>query len=460
MRDSSVVAEARGAVLVVDDDADLGKVLVALLAKEGYDCEHVLSGAEALARIEARPFDAVLTDLRMPDMDGMALLKEVGQRWPTVPVILLTAHGSVPAAVEAMKLGAVDFMLKPFDPEELSFVVGKAMAATRRERESAPPARIEGLDIVGDSPVMRELFARVRKAAAGTATVLVRGETGTGKELVARALHEWSARKGGPFIKVNCGALPDALLESELFGHEKGAFTGATARKPGRVELAHKGTLFLDEIGDVTPAVQVKLLRVLQEREIERLGGTQTIKVDIRIVAATHRDLEAMVQAREFREDLFFRLNVVPIQVQPLRERAGDVERLAAQFCSAFGQANGRPRIAFDDEALAFLAAQRWQGNVRQLQNMVERLVVLADADVLGRADVERELGRLPLGAAPPASPESSDDASLPERVRVAEKDALLAALARANGNRMLAARLLGVSRRTLYNKLGAHGLV
>ncbi len=452
-RDSGLVTDERGAVLVVDDDADVGKVLVALLMRQGYSCEHVLSGVDALARIEARPFDVVLTDLRMPDLDGMRLLQEIGHRWPAVPVILLTAHGSVPAAVEAMKAGAVDFLLKPFVPEELAFVIGKALAATRREREVPPSARVEGVVELGDdSPAMREIVVRIRKAAAGTATVLVRGETGTGKELVALALHEASSRKGGPFIKVNCGALADTLLESELFGHEKGAFTGAAARKPGRVELAHKGTLFLDEIGDVTPAMQVKLLRVLQEREIERLGGTQTIRVDVRFVAATHRDLEAMVAAGQFREDLFFRLNVVPIHVPPLRQRSGDVARLARQFCAAFGQANGRPGIEFDDAALAVLARQPWPGNVRQLQNLVERLVVLADSQVLAAGDVERELGRLPLG--------DDEDASLPARLRVVEKDALIDALARARGNRMLAARLLGVSRRTLYNKLGVHGLV
>jgi DNA-binding NtrC family response regulator len=452
------VAQERGTVLVVDDDADLGKVLVALLQGQGHACEHVASGALALARVEARPFDVVLTDLRMPDMDGMALLGQVRARWPSLPVILLTAHGSVPAAVEAMRAGAADFMLKPFDPDELAFVVGKALAGSRREREAAPPpARIEGaVEVVGESPAMLEVFARIRKAAAGTATVLVRGETGTGKELVAQALHEGSSRKGGPFIKVNCGALADNLLESELFGHEKGAFTGATARKPGRVELAHKGTLFLDEIGDVTPAMQVKLLRVLQEREIERVGGTQTIKVDVRFVVATHRDLEAMVAAGQFREDLFFRMNVVPIVVPPLRERPGDVERLARRFCAAFGQANGRPRIAFDDAALAVLSAQPWPGNVRQLQNLVERLVVLADSEVIGQRDVERELGHPAPGGA--TAKDESSDVSLPARLRVAEKEALMVALARAGGNRTLAARLLDVSRSTLYNKLREHG--
>jgi DNA-binding NtrC family response regulator len=455
-----IVNEGRARVLVVDDDVDLGKVLAALLAKAGYDSQHSSSGRDAVARMEAGPVDVVLTDLRMPDMDGMTLLKDISRRWPAVPVILLTAHGSVPAAVEAMKAGAVDFLLKPFVPDELAFVVSKALAATRREREATPAAPVEGrVDAIGESRAMHDVQARIEKAAAGTATVLVRGETGTGKELVARALHEASPRKSGPFIKVNCGALAETLLESELFGHEKGAFTGAATRKPGRVELAHKGTLFLDEIGDVAASMQVKLLRVLQEREIERVGGSQTIKVDVRFVAATHRDLEAMVAAGQFREDLFFRLNVVPIHLPPLRERAGDIERLATRFCGTFGQANARPDIALDAAALQRLAAQPWPGNVRQLQNLVERLVVLADSDVISGADVDRELGRAPLGSSSSSSPRPADDASLPERVRSAEKEALLAALARTKGNKTLAARLLGVSLRTLYNKLGAHGL-
>jgi DNA-binding NtrC family response regulator len=443
--------------LVVDDDAAMRTVLVALLKQEGFSCEHVASGSEALRSLERRPFDVVLTDLRMPDMDGLALLKAIGQKWASVPVILLTAHGSVPDAVEAMKAGAVDFMLKPFVKEELVHVVGKALVGTRRANEGVPPAHVEGVDFVGDSPAMREVLALVRRTAATTATALVRGETGTGKELVARALHEGSPRKGGPFIKVHCGAFPDTLIESEFFGHEKGAFTGAVARKPGRVQLAHKGTLFLDEIGDITPAMQTKLLRVLQEREFERVGGTETIKVDVRFVVATHRDLESMILAGQFREDLFYRLNVVPIHVPPLRERAGDIERIARHLCAVFGRANGRPRIAFADASLALLAAQPWPGNVRQLSNLVERLVVLADADVVGPAEVERELGRRPLGS--PLSARPVADASLQARLRETEKEAIVHALARTGDNRTQAARLLQVSLRTLYNKLSDHGL-
>jgi DNA-binding NtrC family response regulator len=356
-----------------------------------------------------------------------------------------------------MKAGAADFLLMPFDKDELVYVVGKALAKPGCASDAIVPAPLARDDTIGDSAAMREVRTLVRKAAAGMSTVLVRGETGTGKELVARALHQTGPRSGGPFVAVHCGALPEALLESELFGHEKGAFTGAATRKPGRVELADKGTLFLDEIGEISPAVQIKLLRVVQERELVRVGGTQTVKVDVRFVAATHRDLEAMIAKGEFREDLFYRLNVVPIRVPPLRERAGDVERLARHFCAVLGAANGRPKVAFDDAAIEALRAQPWPGNVRQLQNVVERLVVLTDSDVIGRAAVDREVAR-PAGAALAIAP-SGEDSSLDTRRRGAEREGILSAIERANGNRTLAARLLCVSRRTLYNKLKEHGI-
>jgi transcriptional regulator with PAS, ATPase and Fis domain len=301
---------------------------------------------------------------------------------------------------------------------------------------------------------MRDVLAMIRKVAAGTSTVLVRGETGTGKELVARLLHDASPRKDEPYVRVHCAALPETLLEAELFGYEKGAFTGATQRKPGRVELAHKGTLFLDEIGDISPAVQVKLLRVLQEREFERVGGTQTIRVDVRFVAATHRDLEAMVARGELREDLFYRLNVVPITIPPLRAREGDAARLAAHFAADFAKTCGRPDVRFDEDAIAQLASLPWPGNVRQLQNFVERLVVLADGSRVTRRDIDRELRGDPKSSPPPAG-----DLSLDAKRREGERAALVRALAQTDNNRTRAARLLEVSRRTLYNKLREHGL-
>ena len=306
---------------------------------------------------------------------------------------------------------------------------------------------------------------RLTKAARGVASVLLRGESGTGKELAARALHERSARKDGPFVVVHAAALPESLLESELFGHERGAFTGAVARKPGRIELADGGTLFLDELGDLPASVQVKLLRVVQERQFERLGGTQTLKVDVRFVSATHRDLDAMVAAGTFRQDLYFRLNVICVHLPPLRERPGDIELLARHLCAKLGAANGRPDVALTDDALALLASRPWPGNVRELQNFVERLVVMSAAPRIDAAAVTHELGaQLPAqpASAPAATPGSCADqggATLEERRREAERAALLEALQKAGNNRTLAARILGVGRRTLYNKLEELGI-
>jgi DNA-binding NtrC family response regulator len=468
---------ARETVLVVDDDAAIAKVVRALIGRRGLETAWAASGEDAVKQLEARPFDAVLSDVRMPGMDGIALLDHVKAHYPELPIVLMTAHGSVALAVEAMKRGAADFVQKPFDEEELGFVIEKALRASRQARAATPAIVLHDRGLIGDSPAIREVLATVRKVAASTTTVLVRGETGTGKELVARALHDQSPRSGQAFVTVHCGALPESLLESELFGYEKGAFTGATQRKPGRIELAHRGTLFLDEIGDVSLSMQVKLLRVLQERELERVGGTETVRVDVRIVAATHRDLEAMVREGAFREDLFYRLAVVPILVPPLRDRAGDAARLVRHFVSLLGESTGRRGMGIDDSAVALLAAEPWPGNVRQLQNFVERLVVLADGDVISDEDVERELRRGAGGRGRPeqrkaSTPPSSSTApslsvqgdpdpghSLESTRRTTEKEAVLRALRQAGNNRTRAARILEVSRRTLYNKLREHGI-
>jgi DNA-binding NtrC family response regulator len=430
----------REVILVVEDDPAIAKVVTALLRQDGLEVVSVGSAEDAIARLDAQPFDAVLSDVRLPGRDGLALLEHVSARFPEVPVVLVTAHGSIALAVDAMKRGAADFVQKPFQRDELLFVVRKALEGSHRARGVAPAPETHGF--VGDAPAMREVLATIAKVAPSTATVLVRGETGTGKELVARALHEQSPRRKEAFVRVHCAALPDNLLESELFGYEKGAFTGAVQRKPGRIELAHKGTLFLDEIGDISPATQVKLLRVLQERELERLGGTQTIRVDVRVIAATHRNLEDMVAKGTFREDLFYRLAVVPIHVPPLRDRPGDTARLVRHFASAFS-----------DDAVELLAAQPWPGNVRQLQNFVERLVVLADGPVVDRHAVERELARGTSAIARGAA------STLEEARKDTEKEMLRRALEQVGNNRTRAARLLEVSRRTLYNKLREHGM-
>ena len=451
---------AKGTVLVVDDDAAVGMVLQAILAQAGLSAEHVESGERALSRLRERPFDLVVSDVRMPGIDGLSLLAQVAEKSPETPVILMTAHGSVPLAVEAMKAGAADFVLKPFDREEILFTVRKALAKAPAQETPPPSAKASW---VSRSKGMEEVEAILRKAALGIATVLVRGESGTGKELAARSLHQMSPRRDGPFVKVHCAALPDTLLESELFGYEKGAFTGAASRKPGRVELAQGGTLFLDEIGDITPATQVKLLRLLQDREFELLGSSQSRKADVRFVAATHQPLEQRVREGTFREDLFYRLNVVPVWMPPLRERPEDIEPLAKHFCQEASQLHGGAGVTLDGAALARLRQEKWPGNVRQLQNFIERLVVLSDGQVVSESDVDRELRRSDLhevGAGSGATAGASADASLDDHRRTAEKAALIEALNRARNNRTLAARLLGISRRTLYNKLEEHGLM
>jgi two-component system, NtrC family, response regulator AtoC len=465
-----VAEPLKGSVLLVDDDPAVAKVLGALLAQAGLTVHTTKNGAEALAVLEQKPIDVVVSDVRMPGMSGLELLAEVTRAYADVPVVLITAHGTVPMAVEAMKAGAADFILKPFDREEILFTIRKALLRAQGEAERSP---LKTSVFVGRSAAMAEVEALLTRAAAGgTATVLLRGESGTGKELAAKMVHDASPRRTGPFVKLHCAALPETLLESELFGYEKGAFTGAATRKPGRVELANGGTLFLDEIGDITPHVQVKLLRLLQEREFERLGGTQTLKVDVRFVAATHRPLEEMVKKGEFREDLFYRLNVVPVWLPPLRARPEDTEPLARHFLDVHAKANGRQPFTLAPDALQALQAQPWPGNVRQLQNFMERLVVLSDGPTITGEDVARELSRQPglmptaaqtaplspLAATAPSS--GSEPKTLDSQRRDTERQALLDALKRAGDNRTLAARLLGISRRTLYNKLEEHGLV
>ena len=440
-------------ILIVDDDEAVGLVLGGQLKQAGFGVEVATRAAAALKALEAKSIDMVICDIRMPQMSGIEFLRVVREKWPGLPVAMLTAHASVDDAVEAMKLGAVDFLEKPFDRDEIQFVVRKALDMAEAGPAIAPPQLPSRGDFIGSSPGMCEVFDLIDRAARGTSTVLVRGETGTGKELVARAIHDRSPRGKGPFIKVHCAALPETLLESELFGYEQGAFTGATRQKPGRLELADRGTLFLDEIGDITPATQVKLLRALQDREFERVGGTRTMSSDVRFVAATHRDLDQMVRDGEFREDLFYRLNVLPIWTPPLRERPEDVAELAAFFCANFAAEAGRD-VALGDDAVALLRTRRWPGNVRELQNFIERLVVMSDAAIVTADDVARELAR---GPASPDAPEPVG--TLEAEVRRAEERAIRDALKRCGNNRTQAARILGVSRRPLYNKLDELGI-
>ncbi len=441
-------------ILVVDDDASIRAVLVGLLTQGGYAARGVESGELALEAIGRDPIDVVITDVRMPGMGGMALLAALGTSFPELPVIMISAHATVPMAVEAMKLGAKELMTKPFDRQEVLALVARTLEASA-SRAAAPPSLPIATRLAGASRAMVELGTMVERASQSEATVLLRGESGTGKEVAAREIHARSARRDGPFVAVHCAALPETLLESELFGYEAGAFTGATRRKPGRVELAAGGVLFLDEIGDVSPAIQVKLLRLLQERVYTPVGGTHELRANTRFIAATHRDLESMASRNEFRADLFYRLNVLPIWLPPLRDRLEDLPMLAERFCREAALRNGlrMPRLA--DDAIAALAAHAWPGNVRELQACVERLVVFADGESISAVDVERDAQRaMPVPTVAPI-----EDGTLDEHVEDAERRAVKDALARARGSRTLAARLLGVSRRTLYNKMTRLGV-
>ncbi len=415
------------------------------------------------------PGGAELVFVDLADGAGMSLVARLAEQHPECAILAIAPAAQPGLGVQAARSGAADFVRYPFEHEELTYVVSKVQQGLERAADEPPPSRLlhQGAQMIAGSPAMNVLLSLLRRAANGTATVLVRGESGVGKELIARQVHDWSPRSAGPFVKVHCGALPDNLLESELFGYERGAFTGATARKPGRVDLAEGGTLFLDEIGDITPAVQLKLLRLLQERQYERLGGTETLTANVRFVAATHRDLEQRVQRGEFREDLFYRLNVVSLWVPPLRERPTDIEALALHFCDLASRANGRAGM-LDADALDLLKQQPWPGNVRQLQNFIERLIVLSDSPRISKREVAAELARLAMPRMALAAAggfnivESSPQSSvveLNEAVRKAERRALEKALKSAQGNRSVAARLLGISRRTLYNKLEEHKL-
>jgi len=402
----------------------------------------------------------LVTDLRMPGLDGMQLLARALESCPDVPVVVLTAHGTVPLAVEAMRLGAADFVEKPFDRDDVLSAVRTAALKVQKAGHRPPGGGLATLR--GESAAMAAVRNAIRRAAAGSATVLIRGENGSGKELVARAIHDASPRAKGPFVAINCAALPESLIESEIFGHMKGAFTGATKDKPGRIELADGGTLFFDEIGDYPESIQLKLLRVLQEREVQRLGSTESARIDVRFVTATNRNLRAAVESGAFRADLFYRLNVIPINVPPLRAREGDVTLLAEYFLRRAAEANGKSGLGVEAEALRLLAAHSWPGNVRQLENFMERLVVFADGGVVRRTDVERELATddewLPsyrVDTERVAEPQRLADA----RAK-AEREAIVRALSRAGNNRSQAARILNMSRRTLYNKLAEYDLL
>lgn len=453
-------------ILVADDEPNLRRVLGAQLSRDGHEVHLAEDGGEALRCLQENHIDLVLTDLKMPVLDGMGLLRKALELDPGLPVVLMTAHGTVDNAVEALKTGAFDYVTKPFDQDELRTVVRKAL--TTRDLSAQDATRAEAGDnsrygIIGQSAAIQEVYSVIDRVADSPTTVLVTGESGTGKELVARALHESSSRKGRPFIKVNCAAIPRELIESEFFGHERGAFTGAVSSKPGRFELASGGTLFLDEIGAIPLETQVKLLRALQEGEFERVGGVRTIQVDVRLVAATNADLKKQIEEGSFRDDLFYRLNVVSVRLPALRERSGDIRLLAEHFIDKYNQRLGKNIQGITSESLQVLSEYAWPGNVRELENVMERAVLFADGERILPEHLPAELSQkgAPRGAL--EEDPAQADVGLKEQVRAAmnqlERQLILRALQQMRGNVTHTARLLKLSRKGLQLKMKELGL-
>jgi two-component system response regulator AtoC len=455
-------------VLVVDDEQSLRKVLAATLSREGYQVEVAEDGEEALIVLERDGADVIVTDLVMPKMDGLSLLRRVVQKHPDVPVIVVTAHGKIDSAVEAMKAGAFDFVTKPFENTELKAIIAKAARQSDLNlRNVVPDAQEERrfTEIIGRGQKMVELQQIINKVADAPSTVLIRGESGTGKELVATALHEKSSRRDGAFIKINCAAIPRELVEAELFGFEKGAFTGAVQSKPGRFELADGGTLFLDEIGEIPIEMQVKLLRAIQESEFERVGGVRTTKVQVRLIAATSRDLSKEIAAGRFREDLYYRLNVVPIELPPLRERRDDIPLLVEYFRQKYNQRLKKNVEKIEDDALAALAGYSWPGNIRELENVLERTILFAEGTRIRAADLPPSLRAQPHPAAQEAAPHAASLAPGPLKeivkgqVQAIERDLIIRGLEVTGGNVTRTARLLKISRKSLQIKMKEFGL-
>ena len=450
-----------GLVLVVDDDANTRKVARANLGLEGFEVLVASTATEAMARLAESDPLALVTDLKMPDGDGIELLERVHAERPALPVVLVTAHATVETAVQALRRGAHHYLTKPVRWDELALVLRQAVAHERARRDlerlKREVDRASGFEeMIGDSPAMREIFKVVQQVAGADATVLLRGETGTGKELVARALHRRSARRDGPFVAVNCTAVPRELMESEFFGHEKGAFTGATARRQGRFQQADGGTLFLDEVGDLDLSVQAKLLRVLQEREVTRVGSNQAEPIDVRVVAATNRDLEALTKDGQFRDDLYYRLNVIPLRLPPLRERPDDVPALVEHFVRSFAERHGKPLPLPPPEVLAAARTYPWAGNVRELRNVCER------AALMGWGAVAPLLGGPQAAPAALATPAEFSLPLLDARARLVERferEYLTRLLREHRGRVGEVARAAGIAERNLYEKMKAYGL-
>jgi len=450
-------------ILVVDDEINMQVVLRAMLKKEGYEVLTARDGLEALKILAATEVDVVVTDLKMPRLDGMGLLERVMEDYPSTPVIMITAHGTVATAVDALKKGAFDYVTKPFEQDELKNVVLKAVKTRRLSDEEfvASADDIDRYGIVGASEPMLEIFEIVKRVAPTTTTILISGETGTGKELIANAIHINSPRKANPLIKINCAAIAENLMESELFGYEKGAFTGAVVTKPGRFELAHKGTLFLDEVGELPKEMQVKLLRAIQEQSFERVGGLKTIKVDVRLITATNRNLFQDVKEGRFREDLFYRLNVLPIHLPALRERKDDIPLLVNYFVDRFRKKLGRDIQGLDEEVLDLFINYDWPGNIREMENLLERLVLMARGQTITLADVPGEIKQAvqEQSLLPPEKKPSQFKEFIRSHTEEAERQLLVRCLEECGGNVTRAAQQLGLSRKGLQLKMIKYNL-
>jgi DNA-binding NtrC family response regulator len=445
-------------ILVVDDESAQRGAIAGYLRKQGFAVEESADGASAIARVRAQHVDLVLTDFRMPDMSGQEVLRAVREINPDIPVVVITAYGSVESAVEIMKSGAFDYVQKPVELEELLLIIERArdhrmLVSENRILREQLAERYSFDNIISRSGAMEDVLNTAGRVAASKASVLVRGESGTGKELIARAIHTASGRSSKPFVVVNCAALPESLFESELFGHEKGAFTGAERQRIGKFEQADHGTLFIDEVGDIPSSIQVKLLRVLQFGEIERVGGSETLKPDVRIVAATNRDLESMIAEGSFREDLYYRLNVVTIHLPPLRKRREDIAPLAQEFIRKYAVLNGKPVHSLSHEAMDLLARYDFPGNVRELENIIQRAVVLTREETVTTRDLPADIAATPA-AAPPPDDTLLEIGDLTERVEALERILIGKALERSGGNQVKAADLLCISERTLRYKI------
>jgi len=454
-------------VLIVEDNDTMRDGMLRVVQKLGHSCLALADAEQAVQQLREQRYHLIITDFKLPGMTGMELLQKVKQGSPDTEVLLITAYGTIELAVEAMQQGAADFITKPFSPDELQLKINTIIATIEREAELHRLAE-ENMylrqemeeqfnfgDIIGKSKAMQPVFRTINKVARGDSSVIIYGESGTGKELVARAIHKASLRKERPFIRVNCGALAEGLLESELFGHERGAFTGALKQKKGRFELAHRGTIFLDEIGDIPPATQVKLLRVLQEKEFERVGGEETMKVDVRVIAATHQNLLQLIEEGRFREDLYYRLHIIPISLPPLRQRKEDIPLLTEHFIREIAGELGISELRIEDQALHQLQHYHWPGNVRELENVIERAAVLCDENQIQAKDLPFfDTGPLPHTTV------NEDDLDLNRTLERVEKQLIEKALSKSGGTKTEAARLLKIKNSALYYKLQKYGLL